>query len=188
MRVACRRSTRRAAPARPRRCVGGPTGAASLHSSRCRPRSEATICSGPSIVRAGLLRVATAALSVRARRRSRSDCRSHRRRGGSASTIGTGFRFMTVPTARAAPRLPVCSASDPYVVVVPYSTRASCSSTRWLNTGSTRMSGSTSKWCRLPAKYSSSSMRTRSTGADERSTREPCRRASVSSSRSGSGS
>ncbi|MCW2977250.1 MAG: hypothetical protein JWM06_2531 [Actinomycetia bacterium] len=30
-----------------------------------------------------------------------------------ASTIGTGFRFMTVPTARAAPRLPASSASEP---------------------------------------------------------------------------
>ena len=39
--------------------------------------------------------------------------------------IGIGLRFITVPTARAARGLPVCAASVPYVVVVPYSTRAS---------------------------------------------------------------
>ena len=35
-------------------------------------------------------------------------------------TIGTGLRFITVPTARAARGFPDCAASVPYVVVVPY--------------------------------------------------------------------
>ena len=50
--------------------------------------------------------------------------------------IGIGLRFITVPTARAARGLPACAASAPYVVVVPYSTRASSSSTSRLYSGS----------------------------------------------------
>ena len=77
-------------------------------------------------------------------------------------TIGSGFRFMTVPTARAARGAPTCAARAPYVVVCPYSTRFSSSSTRRWNSGVGRRSSSRSNACRRPAKYSSSSRRTRS--------------------------